>query len=125
MYGPALELGAHAIFALRCRSDAFQSILASARSALLARVDTLSPAQLLELLEASFPFISIPELQVRPVAIRCALRCPDDALQPKALAAWSTYMLQTAETSVVTRPAAGGGLRPLIQRCASPFRRWR
>ena len=45
------------------RADAYQAILGAARGALLARVDALSPAQLLELLEASFPFISIPELQ--------------------------------------------------------------
>jgi hypothetical protein len=47
------------------RGDAYQAILGAARGALLARVDALSPAQLLELLEASFPFISIPELQAR------------------------------------------------------------
>ena len=53
-----------------CRSDAYQAILGAARGALLARIDALSPAQLLELLEASFPFISIPELQVRLPAAR-------------------------------------------------------
>lgn len=40
-----------------------------ARETLLSKVGTLQPAQLLQLLEMSFPFISIPELRAVPLAV--------------------------------------------------------
>ena len=41
----------------RRRGEAYKGILEAARAALLGAVDGLPPAQLLELLEMSFPFI--------------------------------------------------------------------
>jgi len=43
-------------------------VLEGAREALLGRVAALPPAALLSLLEASFPFVGIPELRAVPLA---------------------------------------------------------
>lgn len=51
------------------RADAYKGCLEASRGTLLGKVASLSPAQLLELLEMSFPFISIPELRAVPLAV--------------------------------------------------------
>ncbi len=51
-------------------------MLEKAKEALLARVPSLPPAALLALLEASFPFVGIPELRAVPLAVRQAYSPP-------------------------------------------------
>ncbi len=53
----------------RRRAEAHQAVLEKAREALLGRVAALPPAALLALLEASFPFVGIPELRAVPLAV--------------------------------------------------------
>ena len=51
------------------RAEAYKGCLEAARDTLLSRIGALPPAQLLQLLEMSFPFISIPELRSVPLAV--------------------------------------------------------
>lgn len=44
-------------------------MLEGGREALLGRISALPPAGLLSLLEASFPFVGIPELRAVPLAV--------------------------------------------------------
>ena len=61
--------------AIRCRAEAHQAVLEQARGALLGRVAGLPTPALLALLEASFPFVGIPELRGVPLAVSCAPGC--------------------------------------------------
>jgi hypothetical protein len=57
------------------RAEAHQAVLEQARGALLGRVARLPTPALLALLEASFPFVGIPELRGVPLAVRRDASC--------------------------------------------------
>lgn len=66
------NVGQYIWFPPGCRAEAHQAVLEQARGALLGRVAGLPTPALLALLEASFPFVGIPELRGVPLAVRRA-----------------------------------------------------